>query len=263
MSVEQKNDTIYLDGYLPSASSENYTESVINSNITPDAFPVSPRWSQTYIGLISGALTVLALLLTCGIFVIKLRGRNKVALLQKHTALLCGSSSPGITLNVKDIKLPTPIVVNGTQSRLAGSLKSIKGRSNSIASYDTTLNRETIDPYSTGQRDINNEYEHCSVYAEKTYKLLFPDDRYTNCKTDYADVTEFNNETVALHQEQQDKDVTYDRTGQKPQTPYVHKTSKYGHGHSSKGHKVYESYYAATDILTVNFNFFLFLFFPQ
>ncbi|XP_044014837.1 discoidin domain-containing receptor 2-like [Aphidius gifuensis] len=249
--LDIKNETTIIDGSQFPLNIDNITETISTTTvITPDAFPVNPRWSQTYIGLISGTLTVLALLLTCGIFVMKLRGRNKVALLQKHTALLCGTSTPGITLNVKDIKLPTPIVVNGTQSsRLTGSIKSIKGRSNSITSYDTTLRGDIIDPYqTTGQRDIVNEYEHCSVYAEKTYKLLFPDERFSGNKTDYADVSEFNNETIALHQEH-DKTLILDIP--QPPTPYAHKTSKYAHGHSSKNQKVYESYYAATDILTI------------
>jgi len=100
----------------------NETMLVLNeSNLTPDAFPVNN--SPAYIGLISAALTVIAFFLSCTIFLMKQRGRNKVALLQKHTALLCSSSTPGITINTKDIKLSTPIVVNNlSQSRL--SLKS-------------------------------------------------------------------------------------------------------------------------------------------
>jgi len=100
----------------------NETTLVLNeSNLTPDAFPVNN--SPTYIGLISAALTIIVFFSGCTIFLIKQRGRNKVALLQKHTALLCGSPAPGITINTKDIKLPTPIVVNNlSQSRL--SLKS-------------------------------------------------------------------------------------------------------------------------------------------
>ncbi|XP_015122138.1 discoidin domain-containing receptor 2 [Diachasma alloeum] len=249
-NYDRKNESLIYDGNYQQSPDMNYTDPEINANITPDAFPVSPQWSQTYIGLVSGALTVLALLLTCMVLLMKLRGRNKVALLQKHTALLCGTSAPGITINVKDMKLPTPIVVNGSQSSrlagFAGSLKASKGRSGSVSSYDAaTITREVIEGHQTpGQRDLN-EYEHCSVYAEKTYKLLFPDERFSGCKTDYADVTEFNNETVALHMEQE-KDQHAERT---PQTLYTHK-SKYSHGHSSKS-KVYEGYYAATDILTI------------
>lgn len=75
---------------------------------TLDAFPVGTL--QTYIGLVSGLLTVILLFLTCTALLIKQRGRNKVALLQKHTVLLCDSSSAGIAVNPKDVKLHSSIV---------------------------------------------------------------------------------------------------------------------------------------------------------
>lgn len=262
-----QNDSITTEDPSELSFNEfNITDSDSNGNQTPDAFPVSPRWSQTYIGLVSGALTVLLLLLTCTVVLMKLRGRNKVALLQKHTALLCGSTAPGITINVKDLKLPTPIVVNGTQSRLTGSFKgsSSKLRSSSMSSYDAaTLMRDHMQQ--SHSCDMASEYEHRSVYAESTYKLLFPEERFSGSKTDYADVAEFasesvnsgtaggsttssakvcgGNSTVALPEAE-----TNERP--QPQTPYAHRSSKH-HGYSSKGHKVYEGYYAATDILTV------------
>ncbi|CAG5082475.1 Similar to DDR2: Discoidin domain-containing receptor 2 (Homo sapiens), partial [Cotesia congregata] len=262
-----QNDSITTEDPSESSFNEfNITDSDSNGNQTPDAFPVSPRWSQTYIGLVSGALTVLLLLLTCTVVLMKLRGRNKVALLQKHTALLCGSTAPGITINVKDLKLPTPIVVNGTQSRLTGSFKgsSSKLRSSSMSSYDAaTLMRDHMQQ--SHSCDMPSEYEHRSVYAESTYKLLFPEERFSGSKTDYADVAEFasesvnsgtaggsttssakvcgGNSTVALPEAE-----TNERP--QPQTPYAHRSSKH-HGYSSKGHKVYEGYYAATDILTI------------
>ncbi|KAH0535277.1 discoidin domain-containing receptor 2-like isoform X2 [Cotesia glomerata] len=262
-----QNDSITTEDPSESSFNEfNITDSDSNGNQTPDAFPVSPRWSQTYIGLVSGALTVLLLLLTCTVVLMKLRGRNKVALLQKHTALLCGSTAPGITINVKDLKLPTPIVVNGTQSRLTGSFKgsSSKLRSSSMSSYDAaTLMRDHMQQ--SHSCDMASEYEHRSVYAESTYKLLFPEERFSGSKTDYADVAEFasesvnsgtaggsttssakvcgGNSTVALPEAE-----TNERP--QPQTPYAHRSSKH-HGYSSKGHKVYEGYYAATDILTI------------
>ncbi|XP_044587941.1 discoidin domain-containing receptor 2-like isoform X1 [Cotesia glomerata] len=264
-----QNDSITTEDPSESSFNEfNITDSDSNGNQTPDAFPVSPRWSQTYIGLVSGALTVLLLLLTCTVVLMKLRGRNKVALLQKHTALLCGSTAPGITINVKDLKLPTPIVVNGTQSRLTGSFKgsSSKLRSSSMSSYDAaTLMRDHMQQ--SHSCDMASEYEHRSVYAESTYKLLFPEERFSGSKTDYADVAEFasesvnsgtaggsttssakvcgGNSTVALPEAE-----TNERP--QPQTPYAHRSSKH-HGYSSKGHKVYEGYYAATDILTTKF----------
>lgn len=133
----------------------NETTSVLNdSNLTPDAFPVNN--SPTYIGLISAALTVIAFLSSCTIFLMKQRGRNKVALLQKHTALLCGSPASGITINTKDIKLPTPIVVNNlSQSRL--SLKSKIASNNDYKFNDVGAN---------GQR---NAYEKIDKISSEQY----------------------------------------------------------------------------------------------
>ncbi|XP_076650199.1 discoidin domain-containing receptor 2-like isoform X2 [Halictus rubicundus] len=79
-----------------------------DDDATMDAFPVGSL--QTYVGLVSGLLTVIVLFLTCTAFLIKQRGRNKIALLQKHTALLCDSSAPGIAINPKDVKLHSSIV---------------------------------------------------------------------------------------------------------------------------------------------------------
>ncbi|XP_034942255.1 epithelial discoidin domain-containing receptor 1-like isoform X2 [Chelonus insularis] len=217
-----RNDSLpVVDSIQPRNTNTNFSNVEINTNQTPDAFPVGPRWSQTYIGLVSGALTVLALLLTCTVFLMKLRGRNK------------------------DMKLPTPIVVNGTQSRPTGSLKSSgKGRSGSVSSYDiATLMREQTSNQQHQACDVSSEYEHRSVYAESTYKLLFPEERFSGCKTDYADVTDFTSETVAVPEGESNERP-------QPQTPYAHRSSKH-HGYSSKGHKVYEGYYAATDILTI------------
>ncbi|XP_043477764.1 discoidin domain-containing receptor 2-like isoform X1 [Leptopilina heterotoma] len=201
----------------------NETVSDVKPNLTPDAFPINN--SQTYIGLISGALTVGALLLTCTVFLMKQRGRNKVALLQKHTALLCGSPKPGITINMKDIKMANPIVVNGlSQSRLSIKSKGFFSDDNTIRSSDQ-----------------NSEYEHCSAY-ERTYKLFSEEnlayepashkgDHYSACKSEYSDVTDFTNE-----RNYQDELTS---------TPFSNKR------HSKTNPKVHEGYYAATDILTI------------
>ncbi|XP_024936417.1 discoidin domain-containing receptor 2 isoform X2 [Cephus cinctus] len=216
-------------------SNGGYNETIfeLNANLTPDAFPVSN--SQTYIGLVSGALTVIALLLTCTIFLMKQRGRNKVALLQKHTALLCGSPAPGITINMKDIKMATPIVVNGlSQSRLSIKSKTFSGDDHTIRS---------------GEHNTGSEYEHCSVY-ERTYKLFSEEnlgyephthksEHFSSCKTEYTDVTDFTSE----HSFQDEKSVE-----RVVPTPFPVKR----HNQTGKtNHEVYEGYYAATDILTI------------
>ncbi|XP_014476730.1 PREDICTED: discoidin domain-containing receptor 2-like isoform X2 [Dinoponera quadriceps] len=200
--------------------SNDTTSSVNDSNLTPDAFPVNN--SQTYIGLISAALTVIAFFSSCTIFLMKQRGRNKVALLQKHTALLCGSPAPGITINTKDMKLPTPIVVNGlSQSRL--SLKSKLASANS--------------DYKFGDVDASEQRSAC----EKINKM--PTEQYVKCearssyKSEHFDIK--NSESFA--------DETRAECGIIPTT-----AKKLNHTQAGKiNQRVYESYYAATDILTI------------
>lgn len=143
----------------------NETTSILNeSNLTPDAFPVNN--SSTYIGLISAALTVIVFLSSCTIFLMKQRGRNKVALLQKHTALLCGSPASGITINTKDIKLPTPIVVNNlSQSRL--SLKS-KIASNNDYKFSDVGTNEQRSTYEKIDKIPSEQYMKCE--GKSNYK---------------------------------------------------------------------------------------------
>lgn len=76
--------------------------------------------TQAYIGLITGVLAVLVLLLGCTVLLMVRRGRKKVALLHKHTSLVSASSKPGVTINMKDLKMSTPIINNGL-GRVKGS----------------------------------------------------------------------------------------------------------------------------------------------
>jgi discoidin domain receptor family protein 2 len=81
---------------------------------------------QAYIGLITGVLAMVVLLLACTVVLMVRRGRKKVALLHKHTALVSSSTKPGVTINMKDLKmnmaLSTPIINNGlSRSRVAAS----------------------------------------------------------------------------------------------------------------------------------------------
>jgi len=150
----------------------NETMLVLNeSNLTPDAFPVNN--SPTYIGLISAALIITVFFSSCTIFLIKQRGRNKVALLQKHTALLCGSPTPGITINTKDIKLPTPIVVNNlSQSRLSLKSKIASNNDNKFSDVDTSeqhsiyekINKISPEPYVKCEAKGNYKTEHFGMY---------------------------------------------------------------------------------------------------
>lgn len=131
------------------------------NNSTPDAFPVGT--SQTYIGLVSGLLTVFALFLTCTAFLIKQRGRNKVALLQKHTALLCDSSTPGIAISPKDVKLSNSIVTGLSLIR-----KPII-----IAASDNLPTRSNTDLRRDSQISVaDSENNRNSTLYERTYNLF-------------------------------------------------------------------------------------------
>lgn len=155
-----------------SKTDSNETTLVLNeSNLTPDAFPVNN--SPTYIGLISAALTIIVFVSGCTIFLIKQRGRNKVALLQKHTALLCSSPAPGITINTKDIKLPTPIVVNNlSQSRLSLKSKIASNNDYKFGDVDTSeqhsiyekINKISPEPYVKCEARSNYKTEHFGTY---------------------------------------------------------------------------------------------------
>ncbi|XP_014208529.1 discoidin domain-containing receptor 2-like [Copidosoma floridanum] len=210
--------------------------------LTPDAFPIGN--SQTYIGLVSAALMVLVLLSSCTIFLMKQRGRNKVALLQKHTALLCGPTAPGI--NMKDIhRLATPIVVNNglSQSRL-----SIKSKS--LASALAVANDDNMSTLrsNTNRSDNGSEYEQCSAY-ERTYKLFSEEnlayepasthksERFSTC----SGVTDYASENSYQEEKSSERIVP---------TPFPVK--RHSHNNSKANPtKVHEGYYAATDILTI------------
>lgn len=98
----------------------------------------------------------------------KQRGRNKVALLQKHTALLCGPTAPGITINMKDIKLATPMMINGlSQSRMSTTKSKILGLPHPVVVDDNNMGTLC----SNARSDNGSEYEQCSAY-ERTYKLF-------------------------------------------------------------------------------------------
>lgn len=159
-------------GELRAKSSSSSLDSILGFNVTelyeihedvstPDAFPVGT--SQTYIGLVSGLLTIFILFLTCTTFLIKQRGRNKVALLQKHTALLCDSSAPSIAISPKDVKLSNSIVTGLSLIR-----KPIV-----IASSDNFPDRFDTD-FQTDSRltVVDSNQPRRSTLYERTYNLF-------------------------------------------------------------------------------------------
>lgn len=110
---------------------------------------------------------MIVLLLACTILLMVRRGRKKVALLHKHTALVSSSTKPGVTINMKDLKmnmaLSTPIINNGlTRSRLATKSKSNGKISNAKSNGDIYGNAVTGE---------ESDSENSSMYHEP-YKLL-------------------------------------------------------------------------------------------
>ncbi|PNF13897.1 hypothetical protein B7P43_G10660 [Cryptotermes secundus] len=116
---------------------------------------------------------MVVLLLACTVVLMVRRGRKKVALLHKHTALVSSSTKPGVTINMKDLKmnmaLSTPIINNGlSRSRVAAAKNK-----NKVSGMTTP----------SGNGKVNNIYGHMvvgeesedsensSVYHEP-YKLL-------------------------------------------------------------------------------------------
>lgn len=130
--------------------------------VTPATSPTSN--TQAYIGLITGVLAMLILLLACTVFLMVRRGRKKVALLHKHTALVSSSTKPGVTINMKDLKmnLSTPIINNGLTSRSRLSVKKPGG------SLDPKNVANVYGHVATGEE---SDSENSSVYHEP-YKLL-------------------------------------------------------------------------------------------
>jgi discoidin domain receptor family protein 2 len=79
---------------------------------------------------------MVVLLLACTVVLMVRRGRKKVALLHKHTALVSSSTKPGVTINMKDLKmnmaLSTPIINNGLSRSRVAAAKSKVGLRNFV-----------------------------------------------------------------------------------------------------------------------------------
>lgn len=140
--------------------------------VTPATSPTSS--TQAYIGLITGVLAMVVLLLACTIFLMIRRGRKKVALLHKHTALVSSSTKPGVTINMKDLKhMSTPIINNG----LSRSRLSVKSKSSVVGTIDAKKTKKcNLYGHVTGEE---SDSENSSVYHEP-YKLL------PNAKQEYG-----------------------------------------------------------------------------
>ena len=142
--------------------------------VTPATSPTSS--TQAYIGLITGVLAMVVLLLACTVFLMIRRGRKKVALLHKHTALVSSSTKPGVTINMKDLKMnmSTPIINNG----LSRSRLSVKSKNNTLGSTAEPKKTKKCNLYGHVNGE-ESDSENSSVYHEP-YKLL------PNAKPEYG-----------------------------------------------------------------------------
>lgn len=95
---------------------------------------------------------MVVLLLGCTVVLMIRRGRKKVALLHKHASL---GAKPGVTINMKELKMSTPIIAKGSSSARGG----IGPKSNGGKMYGHMPGEESEDS------------ENSSVYHEP-YKLL-------------------------------------------------------------------------------------------
>ncbi|XP_060832815.1 discoidin domain-containing receptor 2-like isoform X1 [Bombus pascuorum] len=235
-------------------SSSSVIHSTINSvslNVTdlyqidedasiPDVFPVGT--SQTYIGLVSGLLTVFALFLTCTTFLIKQRGRNKVALLQKHTALLCDSSAPGIAISPKDVKLSNSIVTGLSLIRkpiIIAPSDNLPDRSNT--DFQTDAKAAVVDSHFDNSDARSTLYERTySLFSEENLVVANSNVSSTCTAESCSDFKRKSSFTTNKYAE-----VTMPTT-------MTYSTKKAFHLQSrNTNQRIYEGYYAATDILTI------------
>ncbi|XP_076248235.1 discoidin domain-containing receptor 2-like [Calliopsis andreniformis] len=225
---ESRSKSISFDGI-----GFNVTEiyGIRENDSTPDAFPVGT--SQTYVGLISGLLTVAALCLTCTIFLIKQRGRNKVALLQKHTALLCDSSTPGIAITPKDAKISNSIA-NGL---------SLVRKPITIATSNN-LPEQSERPRANSRATVHSDHRSSIVYETTDKPFAEQNLVVTETNTSARSV----GSCADYHKSNFAKDKTVEFT-----VPVAAYTSKKTHHvqTAKTNQKVHEGYYAATDILTI------------
>ncbi|XP_063925525.1 epithelial discoidin domain-containing receptor 1-like isoform X2 [Zophobas morio] len=220
--------------------------------VTPATSPTSS--AQAYIGLITGVLAMVVLLLACTVFLMIRRGRKKVALLHKHTALVSSSTKPGVTINMKDLKhMSTPIINNG----LSRSRLSVKSKVNTIGSVDSKKSKKsTLYGHVAGEE---SDSENSSVYhepykllpnAKQEYGCLLKKDAISSSKSgEYTDFTSVNSF-------QEDLKFTspsfYNLTPPPPPTsrPPTYDVQNYQTPtNTPNGTIPAENYYAATDII--------------
>ncbi|XP_024084780.1 discoidin domain-containing receptor 2-like [Cimex lectularius] len=146
LTEEESLDQFYLqpeENEVEKRTSMGGETTHARKEVTPATSP-SGR-TQAYIGLITGVLAMVVLLLGCTVLLMIRRGRKKVALLHKHTSL---GTKPGVTINMKELKMTTPIINNGvTRTRSKPSGKGLYGHMPGEESEDSENSSVYHEPY--------------------------------------------------------------------------------------------------------------------
>ncbi|KAJ1523648.1 hypothetical protein ONE63_001491 [Megalurothrips usitatus] len=150
------------------------------AEVTPATTATSDQ--TQYLGLIFGALVLSVVVGGVMFLLLWRRGRQKVSLLHKHTALMCGAKVPGQAVSMKDLKMTPVIGTNGQPFNRTCLTSSVKGLKNngSLANGDYTLDGvKKVGGGAYGQVVLGEESdsENSSAYHEP-YKLLHKETDY-------------------------------------------------------------------------------------
>ncbi|KAI5700845.1 hypothetical protein M8J75_003458 [Diaphorina citri] len=143
----------------------------------------------TYVGVIAGMFAMILLVLGCTVLFLVRRGRKKVALLHKHSALMNGSA-PGVTMNMKELQMhmTTPIIKPTNTNKTIKKSNKIYGMNmvgeESEDSENSSLYHEPYKLMSSNKQEYG-----CLISCKKT--TLTTSKSNGDC-TDFTSVNSFN-----------------------------------------------------------------------
>ncbi|KAL1117262.1 hypothetical protein AAG570_004588 [Ranatra chinensis] len=211
--------------------------------VTPGTSPSSQ--TQAYIGLITGVLAMIVLLLGCTVLLMVRRGRKKVALLHKHTGL---GTKPGVTINMKDLKMSTPIINNGLNSGgVNGTSKGVYGH---MAVGEESEDSENSSVYHEPYKLLPSAKQEYGCLIKKEPISASKSAEYNTglCRSlDFTSVNSFQDEVKFS------SPSLYNLTPPPPPAsrppPYEMSTNFNNTLNKSLPNTQFENYYAATDII--------------
>ncbi|XP_034231704.1 discoidin domain-containing receptor 2-like, partial [Thrips palmi] len=163
------------------AASGTTTQSPHSKSAVTPATTATSEQTQ-YVGLIFGVLVVSVVVAGVMFLLLWRRGRQKVSLLHKHTALMCSTKAPGQAVSMKDLKMTPVIGTNGQVFNRTCLTSSVKGVKNGTLVNGGLANGADYGPAKKGYGQPvvlgeESDSENSSAYHEP-YKLLHK-------KTDY------------------------------------------------------------------------------